>query len=96
MRNLAIDYVRKQGRSPAFDDVDISQEIFTDDDISDDFEALNRCFLALSRGKQQAIKLAYIHGYSHAEIVKRLAHPLGTIKAWIRRGLKDLKQCINA
>ncbi|UPS62999.1 sigma-70 family RNA polymerase sigma factor [Providencia rettgeri] len=96
MRNLAIDYVRKQGRSPAFEEIDISHEVFTQTDITDETETLARCFHELTKEKQQAIKLAYIHGYSHEEIVTRLSHPLGTIKSWIRRGLKELKQCINA
>ncbi|SPY75941.1 sigma-70 family RNA polymerase sigma factor [Providencia rustigianii] len=96
MRNLAIDHVRKQGRMPKFEDIDLSLEIAIDDPVSEASQQLDRCFLALTTEKQQAIKLAYIHGYSHEEIVKRLAHPLGTIKSWIRRGLKELKQCISA
>ncbi|MFZ1872132.1 MAG: sigma-70 family RNA polymerase sigma factor [Chania sp.] len=99
MRNLAIDHVRQYGRlHPSFEEADILPEALEDDemDAADDLAVLNRCFFTLSQEKRRAIKLAYIHGYSHEEIVERLARPLGTIKSWIRRGLRELKQCIDA
>ncbi|MFC0228929.1 RNA polymerase sigma factor [Serratia aquatilis] len=99
MRNLAIDHIRQHGRlHPIFEENDILPEAKgnNETDAADDLSILNRCLYSLAQEKRQAIKLAYIHGYSHEEIVERLAHPLGTIKSWIRRGLKELKQCIDA
>ncbi|ALX97382.1 RNA polymerase sigma factor [Serratia fonticola] len=99
MRNLAIDHVRQHGRFHShFEETDILPEIqgSNEADTADDLALLTRCFSTLAQEKRQAIKLAYIHGYSHEEIVERLSHPLGTIKSWIRRGLQELKQCIDA
>lgn len=99
MRNLAIDHVRQHGRlHPRFEETDILPEAQGDNetDVADDLSLLSRCFFSLDQEKRQAIKLAYIHGYSHEEIVARLVHPLGTIKSWIRRGLQELKQCMDA
>jgi RNA polymerase sigma-70 factor (ECF subfamily) len=36
----------------------------------------------------------YVDGCSHREIAERLATPLGTVKAWIRRGLIALRACM--
>jgi RNA polymerase sigma-70 factor (ECF subfamily) len=99
MRNLAIDHIRQHGRlHQSFEEADILPEVQggNEADAADDLAVLNRCFFSLAQEKRQAIKLAYIHGYSHEEIVERLSHPLGTIKSWIRRGLQELKQCIDA
>lgn len=98
MRNLAIDHVRQHGRChPVFNDTDILPEAWVNNDAesADQLSVLNRCIFLLAQEKRQVIRLAYVHGYSHEEIVEQLAHPLGTIKSWIRRGLKELKKCMD-
>jgi len=37
---------------------------------------------------------AYVDGCSHGEIAERLGAPLGTVKAWIRRSLVSLRECM--
>jgi hypothetical protein len=32
----------------------------------------------------------------HTEIAETLGAPLGTVKAWVRRGLDELKACLEA
>jgi RNA polymerase sigma-70 factor (ECF subfamily) len=32
----------------------------------------------------------------HSEIAKQMGAPLGTAKAWVRRGLDKLKDCLSA
>lgn len=99
MRNLAIDHVRQHGRThQRYEETDMLPEAKGDNeaDCADDLSLLNRCFFSLAQGKRQAIYLAYIHGYSHEEIAASLVHPLGTIKSWVRRGLQELKLCMNA
>lgn len=98
MRNLAIDHVRQHGRRsalPAETDGELDVGPGSDTETADDTTLLNRCFLSLTPEKRNAITLAYVHGYSHEEIVERLASPLGTIKSWIRRGLQELKRCMD-
>ena len=34
-------------------------------------------------------------GLTHEQIACRLGAPLGTVKTWIRRGLRQLKQCLS-
>ena len=60
-----------------------------------DVEALARCMEELELPKRTCIALAYVDGYSHAQIAARLNAPLGTVKAWIRRALQALRQCLG-
>ncbi|HEY8566790.1 MAG TPA: sigma-70 family RNA polymerase sigma factor [Beijerinckiaceae bacterium] len=61
---------------------------------SEEAAALRRCLEALDRDKRRVILLAYVDGLSHAQISGHLGVPLGTVKAWVRRGLGLLKGCL--
>jgi len=56
---------------------------------------IEACMGELSAGQRQAIALAYYQGLVHTEIAERLGAPLGTVKAWVRRGLDRLKGCLE-
>jgi RNA polymerase sigma-70 factor (ECF subfamily) len=58
-------------------------------------ERLRDCLAALEQRNREGIMLAFVHGLSHAQIAARLELPLGTVKAWIRRGLMRLKGCLS-
>ena len=57
--------------------------------------ALRRCLGPLEDKRRVSILLAYVEGLSHAQIASRLEIPLGTVKAWIRRSLLALKECLQ-
>jgi RNA polymerase sigma-70 factor, ECF subfamily len=50
----------------------------------------------LSPPHRQSLALAYFHGLSHSQVAERLGAPIGSVKSWIRRGLDQLRQCIEA
>lgn len=54
------------------------------------------CMSSLSAAQRQALALAYYRGLAHPEIAEALAVPLGTAKAWVRRGLDKFKSCLLA
>lgn len=56
---------------------------------------LRNCLSALDEDKRRSILMAYISGYTHGEIAGRLRVPLGTAKAWVRRGLIMLRECMS-
>lgn len=56
---------------------------------------LGECLGELEVPKRDSILLAYLDGCSQGEIAKRLGAPLGTVKAWMRRGLRALKECMQ-
>lgn len=58
--------------------------------------ALQECLRRLSADQRQSIGLAFFHGLSHEELAARLQTPLGTVKSWVRRGLLQLKGCLES
>ena len=57
--------------------------------------ALARCLQTLERDQRRSIVLAYYTGLTHVELAKRLDRPLGTVKSWVRRGLLQLRGCLE-
>ncbi len=56
---------------------------------------LRRCLSELAAAERQALVLAYEHGLSHGELAAHLRKPLGTVKTWIRRGMGQLRECVE-
>lgn len=54
------------------------------------------CMNALDGSYRQSLALAYYQGLSHTEVATQMGAPLGSVKAWIRRGLEKLKGCLAA
>jgi RNA polymerase sigma-70 factor (ECF subfamily) len=59
-------------------------------------ELMKRCLGLLSNQQAQCLELAYVNGNSHEEIARLMSSPLGTVKSWIRRGLRSLRQCLES
>ena len=57
---------------------------------------IDGCMAGLGAQQRQALALAYYSGMVHTEIASALNAPLGTAKAWVRRGLDKLKGCLEA
>lgn len=58
--------------------------------------AVRGCMDTLDASHRQSLALAYYHGMSHSEVAEHMAAPLGSVKAWVRRGLDRLKRCLEA
>ena len=61
----------------------------------DEADALKHCLSQLDEPRRRSILLAYVLGYTHGEIAAKLNAPLGTVKAWIRRGVIALQECLS-
>lgn len=57
---------------------------------------IDKCMADLSNVQRQALALAYYKGLVHSDIAQQMGAPLGTAKAWVRRGLDKLKSCLEA
>jgi RNA polymerase sigma-70 factor, ECF subfamily len=57
---------------------------------------IDSCMAGLGAQQRQALALAYYSGMVHTEVADALNAPLGTAKAWVRRGLDKLKGCLEA
>lgn len=106
VRNRALDRLRQVQRNPLLQDGmldDIAETPLVSDSLdpselsamSQDMRSLLDCLGTLENDQKKAILLSYYHGYSHMELSERLTMPLGTVKAWIRRGLEKLRLCLE-
>lgn len=100
-RNKSLDRLRslkrreaahlEYGELPQFQ-LDASSEAPSNVELND-MAALVREFLnKLPAKKRRAIELCFLGGLPHAEVSQALQEPLGTVKAWIRRGMIELRQ----
>ncbi|MDZ7653873.1 MAG: sigma-70 family RNA polymerase sigma factor [Burkholderiaceae bacterium] len=56
---------------------------------------IKACMDGLDASHRQCLALAYYHGMSHSEVAEHICAPLGSVKAWVRRGLDKLKACLD-
>lgn len=56
---------------------------------------LGLCLDELDERQRESVALAFLQGLTHSELAARLGSPLGTVKAWVRRGLERLRQCLG-
>ena len=94
-RHLALDVVRSAGRDVPLDD---QYEPMAEPAQTVEFAArsgqIHQCLERLDPTRRTCILHAYVDGYSHSEIAQKLSTPLGTVKAWIKRSLAALRECM--
>lgn len=98
LRYRALSVVRRRAMEVPLDDgiMEAFERVMATQAAPDvELGPLRDCLGQLEAGRRQCIVLAYVDGCSHAEIAERLSTPLGTVKAWIRRGLLALKACLG-
>lgn len=102
-RNKAIDWLRRNPNkidlsAVALDECEhLMERDITGFDEQDSLqlEMLHKCIEELELSQRSVIMLAYFRGFTHADISKHTQNPLGTIKAWLRRGVDKLKRCLK-
>ncbi|HEU0202134.1 MAG TPA: sigma-70 family RNA polymerase sigma factor [Burkholderiaceae bacterium] len=107
VRNKALDHLRAGVRHEA-DSLDDEDDEAPARQIADDrpqpaelllqaADALQirGCMDGLEATHRQSLALAYYHGMSHSEVAEHMRAPLGSVKAWVRRGLDRLKRCLE-
>ncbi len=101
-RNQAFDLLRRRHKEVRESDTntfpeEVDQELLPQDKLqqTDEGRRLNRCLAQLKEQQRQVIALAYFKGLTHDELAARTDTPLGTVKTWIRRGLEQLKRCLE-
>jgi len=101
-RNRAIDEIRKarltvvdapvEKLNLADDGILVSERMERDDSAL----RLQRCLDGLGEPQRQMVKLAYLEGWSRDALAKKYGHPEGTIKTWLHRSLKQLRECLGS
>ncbi len=104
-RHLALNVVRDRSKTQTSDDAAVQayesdQAIERWRDTQEAFDwrphagRMGPCLEQLEPQRRNCILHAYVDGLSHSEIARRIDAPLGTVKAWITRSLKALKECL--
>ena len=101
-RNRALDEVRKV-KHVRIDDAPEALQVadpgrLASDwvELSDDYARLLRCLDGLEPMKRDIVKLAYLEGLSREALSERFGHPVATIKTWLHRSLKSLRDCLGS
>jgi RNA polymerase sigma-70 factor, ECF subfamily len=101
-RSKAIDRLRAGRVGRASVSIDLASELADDGidapslvEAASQGRRLHNCLEELSGDQGRVIRVAFFEGSTYEEIAERSATPLGTIKSWIRRGLRTLKDCLQ-
>lgn len=99
-RNQAIDRLR--ARRPQTSELSEVEHIADEGDTPEQTAAgrgeagrLQDCLDRLGPGRAEAVKAAYMEGYSYQELATRLDQPLNTVRTWLRRSLISLRDCLS-
>jgi RNA polymerase sigma-70 factor (ECF subfamily) len=98
-RNRAIDWRRASGRYEAVlrsaaDELPIESD-GAGSDTDERHRLLHQCLDTLDTERQASIRAAFMEGFTYSELAARASVPLGTMKSWVRRGLLQLRKCIE-
>lgn len=100
-RNHALDRLR--ARRPVSEDIDAAIELADEAptperlaEASQDGARIEKCLATLEPDRAEAVRGAYLDGFSYDELAKRYAVPLNTMRTWLRRSLMKLRECLTA
>lgn len=100
-RNHSLDILR--AKRPASEDIDAAIDIADSGLTPEQATAagqergrIEACLQTLEADRAEAVKGAYLDGYSYEELAQRFAVPLNTMRTWLRRSLMRLKDCLAA
>ena len=103
-RYRAIDLLRRERFAPVLV-AEMPEHRATDDEPDSErssaawlpsAELMERCLALLSDMQTRCLELAFVDGSSHEDIARLMGSPLGTVKSWIRRALRSLRQCLES
>ncbi len=103
-RYRAIDLLRRERFAPTLV-AELPERRTTDDEPDSEpssvawlpsAELMERCLALLSDMQTRCLELAFVDGNSHEDIARLMGSPLGTVKSWIRRALRSLRQCLES
>ncbi|MFJ9811790.1 ECF RNA polymerase sigma factor SigK [Streptomyces sp. NPDC101158] len=63
---------------------------------SDERRRVHHCLAALGRLQRVPLVLAYYQGMTYLEVARSLSTPEGTVKSRMRKGLEQLRACLEA
>lgn len=99
-RNGAIDELRKQPAARMEREDALAQTTSDEPTAQErlahehDAQQLYACLEELEQERQAMVRLAYLDGWSRADLAAHFGQPVNTVKTWLHRALKQLKGCL--
>lgn len=100
LRNLAIDRLRTRRGPPM--PIEMAEQLpdtgpgpEASAAQKDERARIEACLDKLEDRRAEAVRSAYIEGYSYQELAERFETPLNTIRTWLRRSLLSLRACLE-
>lgn len=101
-RNRAIDRLRAAPASQRHAPIEVAEAVadtgptpVQDAEAADDASRLGSCLDQLEPKRRTLIRTAFFEGATYEELAERIGSPLGSVKSWIRRGLLQLRACLE-
>ena len=101
-RNRAIDRLRSPSHVVRTTAIELGEELpdggatpADEAEAHTDRERLQRCLQRLDERRRGLIRTAFFEGATYEELARRSGAPLGSVKSWIRRGLMQLRTCLE-
>jgi len=99
-RNRAIDYIRSSAGRASEQSVDLerfeSPAAFANAESelvqAERGRRTRESLMKLPANQREALELAYFEGLTQTEIAERMKQPLGTVKTWMRTGMRVLRE----
>lgn len=101
-RNKAIDRLRQRREALLDDPIDLDRMVdgqpgpAGNAEASEDYVRLAKCLEALEPKQRRSVREAFFSGATYKELAVRCEVPLATLKSWIRRGLIQLRACLES
>jgi len=102
VRNKAIDRMRSGGYAFKRASIELPEELDDGEptpaaraEAVSEAELLRTCMEALEPRRRQLIRTAFYEGTTYEELAQRTGSPVGSVKSWIRRGLLQLRACLE-
>ena len=100
-RNQSIDKLRAR-RAPAFELEDAIEVLDNAPGpeamllAKDEKSKIDLCIDKLPKVRADAVRAAYVEGYTYLELATRFQLPLNTLRTWLRRSLISLRECLES
>ncbi len=56
---------------------------------------VRKCLKQLNEKYRKCVTLIYLHGLSYEELATQMDAPLGTVKSWVHRAVRELALCMG-
>jgi RNA polymerase sigma-70 factor (ECF subfamily) len=100
--NKAVDRLRTDGNARNALPIEFAAEIRDGNadahaaaELAGEQRQLENCLGQLEERRRALIRTAFFEGATYEELAQRSGAPLGTVKSWIRRGLMQLRSCLE-